>query len=371
MALRSFAWETQYAPDDRKEALLKDISKHYAKQLKKVDRGSLQVPTDQQLQDNSFPAYRLLPRMQDIAHANIEIQTIQSPQQRRQFVNEKLAATYHLLMDTVDGPNAMNLQTAVDTAKSSKGIDEQVQAFAESLKYKPHELQQNQKSPRVYVQGKVMPTNTQEPIGWGVEQANQFYQDTRLPELENRRFQGLMPKTATLKQEMHGLAIAREYNHRIKTAVSARDRLRENRPEDGQPTLTVTSPMSGHQLTIQRLVNADPAGTSPIWAAEGTQLNWKILIQRNVKPTAQNPDQFVSRLSYFDQEGKPQTRELGGISLESVAIHQLEKKIRMGQLLTIANPQVELHPPFAQQHDVEQDLKAASNYLKEAIAQIS
>jgi hypothetical protein len=370
MALRSFAWETQYAPDDRKEALLKDISKHYAKQLKKVDRGNLQVPTDQQLQDNSFPAYHLLPRMQAIANANVEIQNIKAPEQRRQFVDEKLAATYRLLMDTVDGPNAMNLQTAVDTAKSSRGIDEQVQAFAEALKYKSHELQQNQKSPKVYVQGKVMPTNTQEPIGWGVEQANQFYQETQLPELENRRFQGLMPKTATLKQEMHGLAIAREYNHQIKTAVSARDRLRENRPEDGQPTLMITSPVSGHQLTIQGLSEADPDSTSPIWETEGGQPDWKILIEKSAKPTSQKTAEILAKLSYVDEQGTRQVRELGVVSSESVAMHQLEEKTRRGHLLTIASPITELRPPFAQQHNIEQDLKAASAYLKEAIAQI-
>jgi hypothetical protein len=308
--------------------------------------------------------------MQTIANANVEIQIIKDPEQRHQFVDEKLTATYRLLMDTVDGPNAMNLQTAVDTAKSSRGIDEQVQAFAEALKYKSHELQQNQKSLKVYVQGKVMPTNTQEPIGWGVEQANQFYQETRLPELENRRFQGLMPKTATLKQEMHGLAIAREYNHRIKTAVSARDRLRENHPEDGQPTLTITSSTTGHQLTMQRLNHADPDSASPIWDAEGIQPDWKILIRRSTESTHHKLGQFVAKLSYPDEQGEYQIRDLGDVSPESVAEHQLEQRIRVGQTLAIAAPIIKLHPPFAQQHDIEQDLKAAANYLKETITQI-
>jgi hypothetical protein len=179
-----------------------------------------------------------------------------------------------------------------------------------------------------------------------------------------------MPKTATLKQEMHGLAIAREYNHRIKLAVNARDRVRENYSEDSQPTLVITSPQSGHQLTIQKLTDVDPNHTSPIWENEKMQVDQKIIIEKNSKLTSEKTDKVVAKLTFVDSQGNRQIRELGFVAPESIIAHQLEEKLRGGQKLTIAAPITELRPPFAQQHDVEQDLKAASAYLREAIAQI-
>ena len=73
-----------------------------------------------------------------------------------------------------DSAVAKNLQTAVDTAKSSVGIDETIHEFGESLQYKSHQLRQNVKKPDIYL-SRDLPTNTQEPIGWAVETANRFY----------------------------------------------------------------------------------------------------------------------------------------------------------------------------------------------------
>jgi hypothetical protein len=371
MTLQSFAWETQYIGNDRKEDLLNEISTHFSKQIKQVEDGKLHVPDDRELGEKGFPAYGLLPRMTEIAAAKQELAQISGPDQRRQFIDAKLEQTHRLLLDVVDGPNAVNLQTAVDTAKSSRGIDEDIQALAQALAYKPHLMRQHQKSPTIYLRGKELPTNTQEPIGWGVEQANQIYQETRLPELDNRSFRDLLPKTSTPEQEAHALSVVRYYNGKIKAAREAKDRLSEKRPEDQQPTLTVTSPSSGNQILIQRLTDVDPKSESPIWKDEGSQSDWKIVVERNPEPDEKNaPELFVARLLYVDDNGQQQTQPLGYVAPESAAEHQLEQKLTGSKFLSIASPIIELQPSFAEQNNIEFEARVASAWLKDEVAQI-
>ena len=190
MILQSLALETQYIAVDQKEPLLVQISTHY----KKLLESNVPIPDDQTLITNGFPAYGFRERMDAIAQSTERLPLLQAAEQRHQFVEEQLLEVHHLLTDVVDGPNAVNLQTAVDTAKSSKGIDESIQAFAKALAHKPHELRQHQKDTTIYTSGKLMPTNTQEPIGWGVEAANQFYEATQLAEYPNEAFRDLFPR---------------------------------------------------------------------------------------------------------------------------------------------------------------------------------
>ena len=65
----------------------------------------------------------------------------------------------------VDGPNAMNLQTAVDSVKSSRGIDTDVQAWMKALSHRDNSIRKHQRDVDLYTHGKVLPVNTEEPIG--------------------------------------------------------------------------------------------------------------------------------------------------------------------------------------------------------------
>nr|WP_228035451.1 ribonuclease H [Oculatella sp. LEGE 06141] len=366
MTLQSLALEMTYAPASQQEDLLRQVSAHYAKQLQRADEGNLFIPDNAWLQERGFPAYRFGERIEEIAQAGSQLARIQDPQSRQQFIEKKLQLASRMLLDVVNGPNAENLQTAVDTAKSSRGIDESIHAFAMSMSHKQHLMRQHYKAPTNYVNGNPLPTNTQEPIGWGVETVNRFYQETQLPELENKAFRDLFPKSCSADQERQMLAIARTYNQSIAEREAARDRLRENRPEDQEPTLQITS-SNGRELVIQRL--QDPDGTLPIWRASGIQPNWNVVVERDAKAKSEET-QFPATLSLTTEAGDRHTQLLGYVSPESVAEHHLEQRLQQlpNNTLTIRSPKVRIRPPFAQQNDPD-DL-GAKTYVQDSVAQI-
>ncbi|MEM8805359.1 MAG: hypothetical protein AAGF01_04940 [Cyanobacteria bacterium P01_G01_bin.38] len=368
MTLQSLALETMYAPAEQREDLLRQVSLHYSKQLRLADEGKLFIPDDTWWQSKGFPAYQFKERMEDIAQAVSQLDRVQDPQQRKQFVEDRLKFASRLLLDVVNGPNAVNLQTAVDTAKSSRGIDKSIHAFAQALRHKEHLLRQHYKDPNNYTKGQMLPSNTQEPIGWGVEAVNQVYEDTQLSDLRHEAFRALFPKDCTPEQENRAMTIARTYNDLIAASQAARGRLQENRTEDQQPTLRITSP-NGRDLTIQNL--KDPEGTLPIWRATGEQPDWKITINRNpnARPEA---TRFSATLSFTDEKGSRRSQRLGNVSPESVAQHNLVQRLREHpkRTLTIRSPVAQIQVPFAQENDAEETLSRAMNYAQDAVAQI-
>ncbi len=358
--LQSLALETQYIAVDQKEPLLVQISNHY----KKLLEFNTPVPDDQTLTANGFPAYRFRERIDAIAQSTKGLPLIQAVEQRQQFVEEQLLEVHHLLTDIVDGPNAVNLQTAVDTAKSSKGIDESIQAFARALAHKPHELRQHQKDTTIYTSGKLMPTNTQEPIGWGVEAVNQFYEATQLSEYPNEAFRDLFPKDFTSEQEEKALAIVETYNSLVKQAIEAKERLREKRPEDQQPTLILTSPKTGKQLTLQRICDVNSDDSSD-WQTTG-KTDWQTFIEANPNITKNNPERFIVQRVLKSEKGTATQVPLGFISPESAAEHNFEERLKQHHHIPVSNPVIQLCPPLVLQSDTREQLAKAAHHLQAA-----
>jgi hypothetical protein len=357
MILQSLALETQYCPAEKQETLLQEISSNYQQLLQsgKLNRN----PEFQKIQ----------PDIKAIAQSTAELGKLTVPEARQTYIQTQLQQTHTLLSGIANGANAENLQTAVDSVKSARGIDENIHQLAQALAYKPHLLRQHHKDPKIYLHNTPMPTNTEEPIGWAVEQVNALYQTTLLPELENRSFRELFPKTCTPQQETAALQIAQTYNKLVKTAILDRERTQQKRPEDEQPTLTLTTP-THRQLTIQKLCDADPDGRSPIWRAEGHHPEWEIKLQRNGNYSDRHPERFSAQLTYIDDTGVPQQHLLGYITPESADQHKLAERLRGKDMLTIRNPHLQLKPPYLLQNDGEEKLSQASEYLKAAIAQI-
>jgi hypothetical protein len=203
-------------------------------------------------------------------------------------------------------PIAKNLQTAVDTAKSSVGIDETIHAFGELIQYKSHQLRQNVKKPDIYLT-RDLPTNTQEPIGWAVETANRFYdggrQQPELQEIEsdnlNKRFRSLIPITHNDAQKAVVDEFAKQYRNCTNAIGGVKERLYQELPEDQQPTLTIAS-SSGRSLVVQRLCDADFAGDSPVWDLVDGESNARFEIYRNrendgkAKPRSRTADRSQS-----------------------------------------------------------------------------
>ncbi len=358
MILQSFAWEAKYCSPDQQTTLLHQISSSYQRLL-----------NSDRLDGNPYwPA--IADTLTQIAQSQKELPYIADPQDRQAYLREKLDLTHDLLSAIANGANAENLQTAVDSAKSARGIDTDIHQLCHALAYKEHHLRQHQKNPTIYLHGKPMPTNTAEPSGWAVEQANAYYQESKLPELENQTFRHLLPKTSTPEQEQQAMQMARHYNQQIKAAVKSRDRLNERCPEDEQPTLTVTLPGDGRSLVIQRLCDADSQGIAPIWRANGEYPEWMIRLERNDKGSEAKPEKVMATLVYLDETGIQQEQAIGFVAPQSAQEHGLMRRLDNGKILTIRSPHLRIHAPYALQNEVDEQFSSANQFLQMAIAQI-
>jgi ribonuclease HI len=345
--LQSFAWECLYCPPVQQEELLQTIGSQFSQLLRQAQSGRLKIPTNAELMNQGFPSYDFLPRISEIVTGINALPTL-AGQERQTAIAQQLNQVSRLLTDMVNGPIATNLQTAVDTAKSCRGIDEDIQAFAKALAYKDHALRQSQKDPNIFIGGQTMPTNTSEPIGWGVEQTNQLFQDIRLPEVKNEVFRDLFPKEFSPAQEAKALAIAQPYNATIQRAADASDRLKEQREEDLKPTILLTSNRTGQSLT---LIQPKPAALD-LHGQEGVAVS--ILHESQGKLLAILEDS---------------NQVLGQVALNDIQALNLKTLIPPGHSIQF-NANLTSQPAYALQNEPDLLFKAASHQFKQEIGQI-
>ena len=348
MNLQSLALETIYIRDDRKEALLEEISAHHRKVLNQLNSGKLEI-TDR-LPKN------LREQIETIASANSDLKTIQDKSDRAAFVTDRLATINHLLTEMVNGPNAMNLQTAVDSVKSSRGIDSDVQAWMKALSHRDNAIRQHQRDIDLYTHGKILPVNTEEPIGWAVNTANEIYVESSLPELRHEVFRDLFPRQENPEIERQAMTIAHAYQGMVREARWMDDRLRQRKPEDQQPTATITT-SKGNVIQIERMMEAKGQADSPIWRSDGLQKDWIVEVER---------DRNGLQAAIVTPTGK---RLIGWVSPESADKSGLAQRLKNG-VLQIIEPTIVLSPPLAIQHDLDDRLRDARIYLEETIAKI-
>ncbi len=369
MVLQSFASECLYArTDEVKEALLRQIASHYRTLLKREAQGKLVIPSNEALKMLGFPTYNLKRRVQALANSSDALARLVEPGEKVAFISNQLQRAHNLLSDVANGPNAANLQTAVDGAKSARGINETMHQFALALQYKPHLLRQHRKDPNVYVGDRPMPINTDEPIGWMVEAVNELYADTSLYRADNvgMRFGSLMGDidfSTTQKADAERIVVT--YLKLMSERSQAQRQLSSNATANRQPYLVLTSAQTGRSLTIERLIDGTTgheATVQDLWRSTGPT-NWKILIE----PSQQhNQLAFTAKRSV---EGQP-PHLLGWVSKADVAQHQLEQFFKVRQQLWIENPTVEICPPLALENDVEEKVDRMVRFLLETKAAI-
>ena len=375
MTLQSLALELKYAPDETRGALLNQVSGHCSNLLAKADAGKIVIPNDDWLVSQGFsPYYR--ERLEDLAGASKQLNRYIDPQMRRDFTEASLKKASDLFLEVANGPNAINLQTAVDTAKSAKGIDEGLHKFVEALQYKKDDFRRNKNNPSIYVDGKVMPTSIDEPVSWGVQQVNEQYSDAQLQERKHEAFQAIFPKAATGQYETQAKAIIQTSSSLTKQAVVTKSRHRQRRSEDQKPTVEVAL-SDGRRLSLQNI--DDSLGKLPIWRAEGSQLSWTIRIKQDARASEQR--QFPAQLIFIDSQGVRQAERIGYVSPESAVQHQLLQKFqqlkqmpgqKLGQKatqkLTITAPIVTTQVPWAQQNDSKLLYEQRTQYIERSLA---
>ncbi len=234
------------------------------------------------------------------------------------------------------------------------------------LAHRKHVLRANQKNPEVYTHGQILPTNTQEPIGWAVEVANQIYVESALPELKHEVFRDLFPKdNFSVDIQNRAMTIARAYQGMVKEARVMDDRLRQRKPEDQQPTVKITT-LKGAALTIQRMLDVEQG--DEIWRSDGVQKDWVLGIERDGKsPEGLKAAIVTPQGKQAMTSGRSQT--IGFVSPESIEQYRLDQRVGISGL-RIASPTIEVFPPLRIQHDLDDRIREARIYLEGAIDQI-
>jgi hypothetical protein len=358
--LQSLASETVYIEPQRKIGLLKQIGAAYS------EIPIEEIPNDEYLVERGLPPMELAAKIESIVQASKQLDKL-SAAERLAFAERNLDNVNRLLKSYCDSAVAKNLQTAVDTAKSSVGIDETIHSFGELIQYKSHQLRQNVKKPDIYLT-RDLPTNTQEPIGWAVETANRFYngghQQQQLQEIEsedlNKRFRSLVPITHNDAHKAVVDNFARQYRNCTNAIGQVSDRLHRELPEDQQPTLTIVS-SSGKSLVVQRLCDAD-AGDSPVWDLSDGDTETKFEIYRNQENSGKE-----NYAVYQLKDGN--NRHIGYVSPKSASANNLNdlkiEQIGSTKRLFIANSTIEFHPPYALENDVDGVFASADRVVTE------
>ncbi len=382
--LQSLATETVYIEPKRKIGLLKQIGAAYSEIPIEA------IPNDEYLIDRGLPPMQLAEKIESIVKASREIDT---QPDRLAFASRNLGNVNRLLKSYCDSAVAKNLQTAVDTAKSSVGIDETIHEFGESIQYKSHKLRQNVKKPDIYLT-RDLPTNTQEPIGWAVETANQFYngghQQPELQEVEldnvNKRFRSLLPITHNDNQKVVVDEFAKQYRNCTNAIGRVKERLYKELPEDQQPTLTIVS-CSGKSIVVQRLCDADIEGNSPVWDLADGESEARFEIYRDFPkgtllgethaeetsarfhPLRERENDGKENYVVYLAVGADNNKPIGYVSPESAQNNQLDKypieDIGSTKRLSIKKSTIEFHPPYVLENDVDLIFASADRVIDE------
>jgi hypothetical protein len=360
--LQSLASETVYIEPKRKPALLKQIGAAFS------EIPPEEVPSDEYLVEHGLPPMQLADKIEKIVQASKQIDKLPAAE-RLAFAQVNLSTVNQLLKNCCDSGVAKNLQTAVDTAKSSVGIDETIHAFGERIQYKSHQLRLNVKKPDIYL-SRDLSTNTQEPIGWAVETANRFYnggqQQSQLQKIEsedlNKHFRSLIPITHNDAQKAVADEFARRYRSCTKAIEQVENRLNRELPEDQQPTLTIVS-SSGKSLVVQRLCDADVEGDSPVWNLSEGRSDTKFEIYRN--PEGNGKENYAVYLV----DAAADKISIGYVSPESATANDLNKFNIGGtdgkKCLSVSNSTIEFQPPFVLENDVDAIFAEADRVITE------
>jgi hypothetical protein len=342
MRLEALRWETQYLPNVEKSAYLQNIGTHFKKLL--AEDNDIKKP------------FRILndqwrDKIVEISETSTAISKLPEPE-REKAVETGLTQTERLIWH-LESLAAVNLQRAVDTPKSARKVNEDEYQFCQKVaKYKEVEWIKGKDNSYAYIGAEGIKTNTQDPVGWMVEQANQIYQEYSLIGDRNyNRFDHIFPKDShTPAQTEWAKSVSTQYNALISDAVASRSRLEH---EEGI-ALTATS-AKGNTIEIVSLISTNPDGDSPIWemARIGASVDIQVAKNKDWKTEKLYPYKAVA---IIDQENKV---DIGLISPASIAAYG--KTLETGRMF--ANLKLEFKLGISR-NDIDDKFADAEKYLE-------
>lgn len=342
MRLEALRWETQYLPNVEKSAYLQNIGTHFKKLL--AEDNDIKKP------------FRILndewrDKIVEISETSTAISKLPETE-REKAVATGLTQTERLIWH-LESLAAVNLQRAVDTPKSARKVNEDEYQFCQKVaKYKEVEWIKGKDNSYAYIGTEGIKTNTQDPVGWMVEQANQIYQEYSLIGDRNyNRFDHIFPKDShTPAQTEWAKSVSTQYNALISDAVASRSRLEH---EEGI-ALTATS-AKGNKIEIVSLISTNPDGDSPIWemARIGASVDIQVAKNKDWKTEKLYPYKAVA---IIDQENKVNIGLISPASIEAYG-----KTLETGKMF--ANLKLEFKLGISR-NDIDDKFADAEKYLE-------
>ena len=348
MRLEALRWDIQNIPSEDKLSYLQNIGNRFQR-----------VIADDLNHKRKFEIINDDWRERITEISQIASQVPQMPEtDRPSVIDMGLAKTERLLWD-LESLTAVNLQRAVDTPKSARKVDEREFEFCQKIgKYKEVEWIKDKDNTYAYMGSQGMKTNTQDPVGWMVEQANQIHHEYKLVGDRNyNRFDHLLPKDShSNEQAKWAKDISTEYGDRIAKAVASHNRLEH----EEEIAITATSP-KGNVIEIVSPSQADPEGKSPIWdmAKQGETVDIQIDQNKDWKTKSSYPYKAVAIL---DAETKV---DIGLISPETMKAHGTA--LQVGRVLP--NLKLDFNLGISR-NDIKDLFAAAEQYLEAQSAAI-
>jgi hypothetical protein len=363
MNLQILAASATNTPAHEKAALLHKIGTAFEK-LKGI-------PSDKYLLKSGLPALDLQARIDRVTALNRSISPMEriTPERQIEVATTGLAEVATILKNYAEYPVASQLQIAVDSLKSSNGINEDLFKFGQALCYQKNEVRAELKADWVYSTDKshprglstVLPANTYEPIGEHVRAVNDMFESVLQAQRDikigrenlNAAFRQIVPLTHNSQDSTLVDSYVSQYRAARDNLSAATARQNEQRFEDKQPTLTITSANSGKTLAVHRTIQAQNKNTvnkNRVWDLE-PGLVYRFSIEAN--PTAGADSYLVNLIDANDNK----IAILGSTTYEMLeqGNFELEKlDATMEQRGSVKlQGRVELHPPRTMINDTD------------------
>jgi hypothetical protein len=381
MNLQMLAQNAINTPASEKVALLDKIGTAFEKF--KV------IPSNEDLITAGLPALDFQARIDRVKALNRSIvQTVETtPELRIEVATTGLAQVATILKDYAEYPIASQLQVAVDSLKSKNGIDENLFTFGQALCYQKNEVREQIKADWVYSTDKspprglstVLPVNTYEPIGEHVRAVNDIFESVLQAQRDikigredlNAAFRQIVPLSHNSQDSAMVDGYVSQYRATRDILGVASARQQEQRPEDKQPTLTITSASSGKTFEVHRTIQAQGKNTvnkNRVWELEPSQV-YRFSISAN--PTAGADPYLVNLIDAQDN----QIAILGSTTHEMLEqgnfeIEKLDEAISQRGAVKLQG-RVELHPPRMMINDTDRHKAVMTQVLANLKAAIS
>jgi hypothetical protein len=361
MNLQMLAANAINTPASEKAALLRNVGMAFDK-LKVI-------PSDDTLINAGLPALDLAVRIERIKVLSKELPLQKVTPESTQFIAQGLAEVATILKDYAEYPVASQLQIAVDSLKSRTGINNNLFKFGQALCYQKNEVREQLKADWVYSTDKspprglstVLPANTSEPIGEHVRAVNDIFESVLQAQRDikigrenlNAAFRQIVPLTHNPQDSSLVDGYVSQYRAARDILGAATIRQNEQRPEDKQPTLTITSANSGKTFEVHRTIQAQNKNTfnkNRVWELERGQV-YRFSISAN--PTTGADPYLVNLIDAQDNK----IAILGSTTHEMLEqgnfeIAKLAEAMEQRGSVKLQG-RVELHPPRMMTNDTD------------------